>query len=137
MKPTTVVVSVPVTDLELTLRFYREGLGLEPPGIDEWMIVIELPNLSLFLIDRQEYAKYASRGGVEDPGAPVPGACIFSCAMGSKEEVDQTVERAERAGGSTPGRARDQDGSYTGYVSDPDGHLWELVWNERTAVAAQ
>jgi uncharacterized protein len=137
VKPATVIVSVPVTDLERTLRFYRDGLGLETPGIDEGIILIELPNLSLFLIDRQEYAKYAGHGGVEDAGGPVPGACIFSCAIGSKEEVDQTVAQAEQAGGSVPGPARDRDGSYIGYVSDPDGHLWELVWNAQTEAAAE
>jgi catechol 2,3-dioxygenase-like lactoylglutathione lyase family enzyme len=47
VKPTTVVVSVPVAGLERTLRFYRDGLGLDTPGVDERMIVIELPNLSL------------------------------------------------------------------------------------------
>lgn len=136
MKPNTVVVSVPVTDLERTLRFYRDGLGLDVPGIDEWMIAIELPNLSLFLIDRQEYAKYAGRGGVEEGGAPAPGAFIFSCAIAGKEEVDRTLAQAERAGGSVPGPAREQDGSYIGYVSDPDGHLWELVWSAQTEAAA-
>jgi hypothetical protein len=46
VKPMTVVVSVPVGDLERTLRFYRDGLGLDTPGVDERMIVVELPNPS-------------------------------------------------------------------------------------------
>ncbi len=137
MKPSTVVVSVPVTDLERTLRFYRDGLGLQTSGISEGIIPIELPNLSLFLIERREYAKYAGDGGVRDGGHPVPAACIFSCAIGSKDEVDRTVEQAERAGGSAPGPARDHDGSYIGYVSDPDGHMWELVWNAQTQAAVE
>jgi predicted lactoylglutathione lyase len=137
MKPNTVVVSVPVTDLERTLRFYRDGLGLETPGIDDGIVLIELPNLSLFLIESQEYVKYAGYGGVADAGNPRPGACIFSCAIGSKDEVDQTIDQAVRAGGSAPGPAQDRDGSYIGYVSDPDGHLWELVWNTRTEAAAR
>ena len=136
MRPITVVVSVPVTDLTRTLRFYRDGLGLETPGIDEGIIPIELPNLSLFLIERQEYVLYAVRGGVEYGGQPVPGTCIFSCAIADKEEVDRTIERAREAGGSVPGPAEEQDGSYTGYVADPDGHLWELVWNAQTEAAA-
>ncbi|WP_327635971.1 VOC family protein [Kribbella sp. NBC_00482] len=137
MKPATTVVSMPVTDLERTLRFCRDGLGLETAGIDGPMILIELPNLSLFLIERQEYAMYAGRGGMPDAGGPAPGACIISCAIGSKEEVDETVARAKLAGGSTPADPREYDGSYVGYVSDPDGHLWELVWNTRTEAAAK
>jgi uncharacterized protein len=136
VKPSTVVVSVPVTDLERTLRFYRDGLGLETPGIDEGMILIELPNLSLFLMETREYGKYAGHGGITGASNPNPGAGIFSCAIGSKEEVDQTIAQAVQAGGSAPGPAQDRDGSYIGYVSDPDGHLWELVWNARTEAAA-
>jgi uncharacterized protein len=137
VKPASVVVSVAVTNLERTLHFYREGLGLETPGIDAGIILIELPNLSLFLMDSQEYARYADYGGVPEASRPVPGACIFSCAIGSKEEVDETISQAVQAGGSASGPAQERDGSYIGYVSDPDGHLWELVWNARTEAAAE
>lgn len=137
MKPKTMVVSIPVTNPERTLRFYRDGLGFETPGIDEGVILIELPNLSLFLMENEQYTGYASDGGVTVAGNPSPGACIFSCAIGSKEEVDQAIAQAVQAGGSAPGPAQDRDGSYIGYVSDPDGHLWELVWNARTEAAAE
>lgn len=137
MKPKTVVVSLPVTDLERTLRFYRDGLGLEIPGIDEGIIVIELPDPSLFLMDRQEFGTYAGYGGATDAGRPSPGACIFSCAIGSRDEVDRTIDQGVRAGGTAPGPAQERDGSYIGYISDPDGHLWELVWNARTESAAR
>lgn len=135
MKPKTIIVSLPVTDLERTLRFYREGFGLDVPGIDEGIILIELPNLSLFLTEQDQYAQYAGYAGLAGASNPAPGACIFSCAIGSKEEVDQTIRQAVQAGSSASRPAQDRDGSYIGYVSDPDGHLWELVWNARTEAA--
>lgn len=135
MKPATVVVSLPVADLERSLRFYRDGLGLETPGIDEYMIAFELPNLSLFLIELGEYATYVERAGIAGPASDHPGALVVSCAMGSKQEIDDVVARAADAGGSAQ-PAAEHDGGYTGYVSDPDGHLWELVFNDRTAAAA-
>lgn len=135
MKPATVVVSLPVADLERSLRFYRDGLGLQTPGIDEYMIAFELPNLSLFLIELSEYATYVERAGISTPASAHPGALVLSCAMGSKKEIDDAVSRATDAGGSAQ-PAAGHDGAYTGYVSDPDGHLWELVFNDRTAAAA-
>ncbi len=135
MNPVAVVVSLPVADLERSLRFYRDGLGLETPGIDEYMIAFELPSLSLFLIELGEYATYIQRAGLPGPPAPHPGALVVSCAMGSKREIDDVVSRAGEAGGSAQ-PAVEQDGAYTGYVSDPDGHLWELVFNNRTSAAA-
>ncbi|WP_328475644.1 VOC family protein [Actinoplanes sp. NBC_00393] len=135
MKPATVVVSLPITDLDRSLRFYRDGLGLETADVDEGIIAFELPNLSLFLIEQSEYAKYASRAGVPS-GSPAAGAIIISCAIGSKQEVDDTVARAASAGGTVAAPPAEADGSYSGYFSDPDGHVWELVHNERTEAAA-
>ena len=136
MRPVTVIVSLPVAEAERSLRFYRDGLHLTDPEIDDKMIAFELPNLSLFLIERSEYAKYTDGAGVPPVGAAVPGACVFSCAIGSREEGDDILRRAEAAGGSIPGPAEEHDGSYTGYFSDPDGHVWELVFNARTEAAA-
>jgi uncharacterized protein len=136
MRPATVVVSLPVTDPDRSLRFYRDGLELPTPGIDEGMIAFELPNLSLFLIEYSQYTTYTNRAGVRPHSAPAAGACVISCAIGSKEEVDDILVRAEAAGGSVSGPADDHDGSYTGYFSDPDGHLWELVFNSHTEAAA-
>lgn len=136
VKPTTVVVSLPVTDLDRSLRFYRDGLGLVTSGIDEGGIVFELPNLSLFLIEHGEYTRYTNRAGISSHGAPAAGACVISCAVGSKEEVDDILARAATAGGSVPGPADEYDEGYMGYFSDPDGHLWELVFNAHTEAAA-
>ncbi|WP_151484799.1 VOC family protein [Streptomyces albicerus] len=136
MKPKAVVVSLPVADLDRSLRFYRDGLGLSTAGIDEGAIVFELPNLSLFLIEREEYATYTDRAGVATPDATVAGACVISCAIGSKAEVDDILARAAAAGGTVPKAAGTYDGSYMGYFTDTDGHLWELVFNTRTQSAA-
>jgi uncharacterized protein len=131
-----VVVSLPVSDLGRSLRFYRDGLGIAPSDMDDTIVAFELPNLSLFLIEQGEYATYIERAGMPAHPAPSPGTCIFSCAIGTTEEVDDVLNRAAAAGGSAPRPAADHDGSYTGYFSDPDGHLWELVCNSRTQAAA-
>ncbi|BCK56016.1 VOC family protein [Nocardia wallacei] len=135
MKPATAIVSLPVADPERSLRFYRDGLGLAPAEADESIIAFELPNLSLYLIEYGEYEKYTSRAGIA-PRLPAPGACSISCAIGSKEELDDILRRATAAGGSVARSADEYDGSYMGYFSDPDGHLWELVVNARTEAAA-
>lgn len=134
MRPKTVVVSLPVEDPERSLRFYRDGLQLRTDGVEDGIILFELPNLSLFLIERGEYASYVERAGIT-PSVPAPGALIVSCAIGSRNELDDTLSRAVAAGGSVPRPADTYDGSYMGYFADPDGHLWELVFNARTESA--
>jgi predicted lactoylglutathione lyase len=136
MKPSTIVLSLPVVDPERSLRFYRDGLGLQPEGFEDGIVAFELPNLSLFLVESGEYEKYTNRAGVVLRNVPAPGSCVISCAMGSRAEVDEALARAAAAGGSAPVPASEVDGGYMGYFSDPDGHLWELVANTRTEAAA-
>lgn len=135
LQPVTVVLALPVADLERSLRFYRDGLGLATPGIDEDILAFELPNLSLFLIERSQYSTYLDRAGVAGLTAPAAGACVISCAIGTPDEVEDVLARAAAAGGASQ-KATEHDGSCAGYFSDPDGHLWELV-NNHTTQAAQ
>jgi uncharacterized glyoxalase superfamily protein PhnB len=50
----------------------------------------------------------------------------------SAEEVDHLLRRAADAGGriTRPG-GQTSWGGYAGYFADPDGFLWEVVWNPR------
>jgi hypothetical protein len=50
--------------------------------------------------------------------------------VSSKEEVDAMMEQARKAGAVITSPAQDAFwGGYSGYFQDPDGHLWEVVWN--------
>ncbi len=62
MKPKSVVTSLPVLNLEKSLAFYRDGLGIKTPGIEDGIITLEIANLSLFLIEKSEFEKYSKNG---------------------------------------------------------------------------
>ncbi|MHC3759764.1 VOC family protein [Staphylococcus succinus] len=50
--------------------------------------------------------------------------------MQHQEEVEQVIEEARNTGATIitePHKAF--WGGYSGYFQDPDGHLWEVVWN--------
>lgn len=50
--------------------------------------------------------------------------------VSSKVEVDQIMQQAIKAGATLVKPAQDTFyGGYAGYFADPDGHLWEIVWN--------
>jgi uncharacterized glyoxalase superfamily protein PhnB len=52
--------------------------------------------------------------------------------VASREQVDALMERARRAGATiTKPAAETFWGGYAGYFQDPDGHLWEAVWNPK------
>ena len=48
----------------------------------------------------------------------------------SKDEVDEVLKTVEDLGAVVVKVAQDVFwGGYGGYFADPDGHLWEVVWN--------
>ena len=50
--------------------------------------------------------------------------------VASKLEVDEVMEQAEKAGDRIQKPAQYVFwGGYSGYFSDPDGHLWEVARN--------
>ena len=137
MKPKTVVTSLAVNNLEKSLAFYRDGLGIETPGIEEGIITLEIANLSLFLIEKREFEKYSKVGGSAAHISGDSAECILSCAFETKEEIDHILSKVEEFDGKIPNPPKEEEWGYTGYFKDPDGHLWEIVWSKRRRTKTQ
>ncbi|MFV3077571.1 VOC family protein [Niveispirillum fermenti] len=133
MKPRISVLTLGVTDLERSLSFYRDGLGLPTKGI----IGQEFEHGAVAFFDLSGGLKLALWAQVDiahDTGLamqPVsPTALTIGHNVARQEEVDQCMEAAVRAGAEMIKPAQDTFyGGYAGYFRDPDGHLWEIVWN--------
>ncbi|MBW3660428.1 MAG: VOC family protein [Gemmatimonadetes bacterium] len=131
MEPHITVLTLGVRDLERSLGFYRDGLGLPTEGIvgtefeDGAVVFFELAGgLKLALYPRDALAK--------DARAPIgpPGPASFSIGhnVGSNREVDVLMRDAERAGATIAVPPRDTFwGGYAGYFRDPDGNSLELI----------
>lgn len=133
MKPRITVITVGVDDLEKSLRFYRDGLGLATQGI----IGKEFEHGAVAFFDLQAGLKLAiwpRKSISHDAGIPLglPSRTEFTLGhnVSSKEEVDTVMEQARKAGAMIVRQAHDTFwGGYAGYFEDPDRHLWEIVWN--------
>jgi len=123
------VVSLPVQDLDKTLIFYKNVFGLRDLQAEEGIIAIELPSLSLFMIEVSAFEKYSRKAGLGVQFPNKNAGIILSCALSSKEDVDAAQENARKFGGSARSKACVDEayGGYMVYIADPDGHLWELV----------
>lgn len=133
MKPRVSVITLGVSDLNRALRFYRDGLGLETDGV----VGEEFEHGAVAFFDLQSGLRLAiwSRESIAyDSGLPVsaPGPAAFTLGhnVSSEAEVDEVMAQAEEAGAIVvkPGHPTFW-GGYSGYFQDPDGHLWEVVWN--------
>lgn len=133
MKPRISLITLGVDDLEASLRFYRDGLGLATEGITG--TEFEYGAVAFFDLQANlKLALYPRRSLAKDTGLPpgTTGAPAFSLGhnVASKDEVDQMMKQAMHAGAAIVKRARDTFwGGYAGYFQDPDGHLWEIAWN--------
>lgn len=133
MRPRITVLTLGVSDLETSLRFYRDGLGFSAEGIvgEEFeygaVAFIQLqPGLRLALWPRKSIAH--DTGLAE--AYPCPTEMTVGHNVASKVEVDAVMARAAQAGAVIVKPAQDTFwGGYAGYFQDPDGHLWEIVWN--------
>lgn len=133
MKPRIKVLTLGVDDLERSLAFYRDGLGLPTEGIigtefEDGAVVFFHMNDDLILALHPR-AALAKDAGVS-AGPPGPAELSIGHIVGSKGEVDAMMQQAGEAGANITDAARDRFwGGYSGYFQDPDGHLWEITWN--------
>lgn len=133
------VITLAVDDLDRALAFYRDGLGLETPGVvgtefhgDDSkpagaVVMFELKGgLILALYPRTELAKDA-----RIPLGPAKtGEFSIGHIVGSRNDVDALLARAKAAGALVTDAAHERPwGIYSGYFRDLDGHLWEIIWN--------
>ena len=141
MEPSIHVITLAVSDLQRALAFYRDGLGLESPGVigtefsgDETTpagaaAMFRLQGgLVLALYPRTELAKDANVAYAP----PKTGEFSIGHAVATKADVDAVLARVEAAGATVTGRPYERPwGIYSGYFRDPDGHLWEILWSPR------
>lgn len=133
MKPRITLITLGVGDLERSLRFYRDGLGLKTEGV----VGTQFEHGAVAFFDLQAGLKLAlwPRNSItSDTGLPLGPSSATEFTIGhnvsSKKEVDAVMEQARNAGATIVKPARDTFwGGYSGYFQDPDRHLWEVAWN--------
>ncbi|NIR91701.1 MAG: VOC family protein [Gammaproteobacteria bacterium] len=133
MKARITLITICVDDLERSLRFYRDGLGLKTEGI----IGSEFEHGAVAFFDLQAGLKLAiwpRKSLARDTGLPLGNHSATEFTLGhnvsSKPEVDAIMGQAGKAGAVIVKPAHDTFwGGYAGYFQDPDQHLWEVAWN--------
>ena len=128
-----IFVNLPVSDLPASRRFL-EALGAvnEPKFTDETAACMTLSDsIHVMLLTRDKFAGFTPLP-IADAKA---GTQVLLClSSDSRESVDTTVERAVAAGGTAdPAPQQDYGVMYGRSVTDPDGHIWEIMWMDAAA----
>lgn len=133
MKPRITVITLGVDNVERAVDFYSNGLGLPTDGI----VGKEFEFGAVAFFNLQNGLKLAiwSRDSIaHDTGIISSGNSPTEMTIGqnvnTKGEVDKAMAKALAAGAKIIKPASDTFwGGYSGYFQDPDGHVWEMVYN--------
>lgn len=121
------LVTLGVADVAAATAFYT-ALGWMPSSASVPDVVTFFPT------DGGQLAVFGRDALAADAGvAPAAPSTSLALAMNcdSKEQVDEVVATWVAAGGTVvkpPAAAQEFEG-YSGYLADPDGHLWEIAYN--------
>ena len=129
MEPRISIITLGVTDLEKSYRFYHEGLGFPTSGTpDSGILFFQTSGMRLALYPLDKLAEDIS------PNLSCERAAFSGITLAhntrKKEDVDAILRLAEKAGGMIEKPAQTVFwGGYSGYFSDPDGYFWEVAFS--------
>ena len=127
MQQRLTIVGLGVSDLTASNEFYEKQFGwTKLPSSNENITFMQLNGILLSLYPKDKLAEDA---GVLPEGT---GFNSFSLAYNThtKEEVDEIFADLKQKGVTIVKPAQEAFwGGYSGYIADPDGHLWEIAYN--------
>lgn len=134
--PKLIFVNLPVKDLARSIAFYEAVGGVRNPQFSDdtaaCMVVSE--TIHVMLLTHAKFAMFTSRP-IADAGATCQ--VLLCLSADSREAVDTIVTAARGAGGTAdPNPVQDHGFMYGRSFEDPDGHIWENVWMDLSAMSA-
>ena len=121
-----IFVNLPVKDLDRSVAFFtRLGFAFNPDFTDETatcMVVSD--DIFVMLLTEAKFKTFTPKA-IADATRSTEVLVCLSCE--SRAEVDETVQKALAAGGTTYSEPQDHGFMYAHGFQDLDGHIWELV----------
>jgi uncharacterized protein len=127
MQPHISIITLGVSDLDRSVKFYRDGLGLPTTyKAGEGIAFFQLSGAWLALYPYEALALDA----VLPTGRSPFGGVTLANNVHDRAEADAVIAQALAAGAALLKPAADTSwGGYSGYFADPDGYPWEVAWN--------
>ncbi|MBY8821986.1 VOC family protein [Sphingomonas colocasiae] len=127
------VITLGISDLARSRRFYVDGFGWGPVFENEEIIFYQMNGLML-----GTWLQGALETDMRRSGLARPGAFALAHNVAAAADVQPLIERLAEAGGTI---LREGDapphGGFRGYVADPDDHCWEIAWNPSWTIDAE
>lgn len=122
-----IFVNLPVKDLDKTIAFWTElGFSFNKQFTNDKAGALVLGNNIYAMLVTEEYFKTFTKKEIVDATASIE--VINAVSVGSKETVDELVEKALSLGAIAPKAADDYGFMYSRTFYDLDGHTWEVLF---------
>ncbi len=128
-----IFVSLPVTDLDVSMSFYKSLGFVNNPGFtdDTAACMVWSETINVMLLTHAKWRSFTTRP------IPPPTSSEVSLALSldSREAVD-AMNRAAAANGGTGdiNPVQDHGFMYGRDMADPDGHIWGAMWMDPAAI---
>lgn len=134
--PKLVFFNLPVADLDRANAFYEAIGAVKNPQFSDHtatcMVISE--TIHAMLLTHDKFRQFTPKKIAD---ARETTEVLICLSADSREEVDGIVAKADAAGGrADPGPKQDYGFMYGRSFEDPDGHIWEVMWMDPTAIPA-
>lgn len=128
-----IFVNLAVNDLGASKKFFTAlGYEINEQFSDENTASVVIGDAVVAMLHtRQRYAEFTKK---EIADSTKTSEVLLALSSESREKVDELVEKALAAGGSVSGETQDQGFMYGRAFDDLDGHTWEIVWMDPSAL---
>lgn len=119
------VITLGITDLSRSRRFYGGGFGWKPVFENNEIIFYQMNGFVL-----GTWLTKALEADMQRTGLARPGVFALAHNVPTQNDVQATLDRLSLFGGRVLVTASaPPHGGLRGYISDPDDHAWEIAWN--------
>ncbi|MGW1036545.1 VOC family protein [Streptomyces antibioticus] len=128
-----IFVNLPVNDLDASKKFFTElGYTINPQFSDENATSVVISDtIVAMLLTKPFYATFTKK---EIADATKTSETLIALSAESRDKVDELVDRALALGATPSGETQDMGFMYGRAFDDLDGHTWEIIWMDPTAV---
>lgn len=122
-----IFVNLPVRDLETSKAFYEQlGYTINPQFTDETAACVVISDtIYVMLLTHKKFSEFTDK---EIADAHNTAQILTALSAESKDSVNELVDKALKNGGTAARDPQDYGFMYSRSFSDPDGHIWEILW---------
>ncbi|MFC8276478.1 VOC family protein [Streptomyces sp. NPDC057271] len=130
-----IFVNLPVKDLEASKAFWSKlGYSFNPQFSDETAACMIISDTIFAMLLTEPKFKEFTAPGKEIADATRTSEVLLALSAESREKVDELADGALAAGGSPAKEPLDYGTMYGRSFTDPDGHHWEVMWMDPSAI---